>query len=1056
MQTSVRPWDYLIITASNRHQAQAYEAQLDLRRELGLLGDVREALVVADPGGQRIGSGGSTLYCLMEVLQRQLAGPSARSNPHVWEQALRQLRILIIHAGGDSRRLPPYGACGKIFIPVPGENDGAVCRSLFDRLLPTYLALPEPAQGCGQVVITSGDVLLRFDPTQVRFTKSGLTGLACYARPEQAARHGVFCRGADNQVRLYLQKPSVAEQKDKYAIDAYRQSCLDIGIMHFDAPTAVQLLRLFGARLDCRGHLGLTGKRGRAVLARGLDFYREICCALGREATAEHHAKSARASGSRWTGLMLAELYRTLSAIPFHVQLLNHCEFLDFGTSRGMIGSGTRLLQEDCGVSQLQTVLDINNEISAGGALQGSACWVEGCRIHSTLTLGGSNVVVGVDVDEPLSLAVNTCLDVIGGRDEKGKKVWFVRCYGIDDEFKTPLGAGAVFCGRDLLAWLREVEVRPQEVWNAEVGPKDQTIWNARLFPAVSRHEEYRSWLWMFEPAGASNEQRQAWRAARRYSFEQILALADHRGFYERRNAIRADAVQNSLQVAFRPASELSARELAFLMQRTKRPAAWVAEILKQACRSNGNGQERGTASLVFARLVHTLGSALAEVDLKKEARVAEALPGLPGLLDPPTQRRMKAMNIGWDGLTASQWCCRLQESAFAGLERAIVASGSEQESPPHSVLRSDEIVWARAPARLDLGGGWTDTPPYSLEWGGCVTNAAVDLNGQPPIQAYVRMIDEPVIRIGSIDLGVRIEARRLEDLLNYRQATDSFALAKAAIALSGLSPQYRNGARSLKKALQLFGGGIELTTLAAIPKGSGLGTSSIMGAVVIAALGRVVGNHLSQRNLFHRVLRLEQALTTGGGWQDQIGGVTAGVKTIVTDPGMVPDAHVHCLPADILDPCTNGGQTLLYYTGITRLAKNILQQVVGRYLNRDRQAMATLACLGALACEVMDAFMRKDLEKFGYLMDRAWQLNKRLDPNSSNDEIEALLARVQPHLFGAKLLGAGGGGFLLMVCKSPQDAAAVRAMLNREPPNERARFFDFGISREGLVVTIF
>jgi galactokinase/mevalonate kinase-like predicted kinase len=317
-------------------------------------------------------------------------------------------------------------------------------------------------------------------------------------------------------------------------------------------------------------------------------------------------------------------------------------------------------------------------------------------------------------------------------------------------------------------------------------------------------------------------------------------------------------------------------------------------------------------------------------------------------------------------------------------------------------------------------------------------------------------VIEEPVIRIGSIDLGVRIEVSRFEDLMDYRQATGSFALAKAAIVLSGLSPQAgRTGNKSLKKTLEAFGGGIELTTLAAIPKGSGLGTSSIMGAVIVAALGRAMGRQLSPRELFHSVLRLEQALTTGGGWQDQIGGVVEGVKMIVTEPGMVPDAHIHYVPADILDPRTNGGQTLLYYTGITRLAKNILHQVVGRYLNRDREAMTTLGHIGSVARDVMDAFIRKDLERFGRLMDVAWQLNKRLDPNSSNEEIEALFARVGPHLHGGKLLGAGGGGFMLMICKSPEDAAAVRQMLERDPPNERARFFDFDVSNEGLVVTV-
>ena len=1056
MQARIRPWDYLIVTASNERQAEAYEAQLTVRRELGLLSDVREVIAVADPGGKRIGSGGSTLYCLMEVLSRRLGRTSRDSTAATWERVLGELRILIIHAGGDSRRLPAYSACGKIFIPVPGENDSAVCLSLFDRQLPTYLALPEPAQGRGQVVITSGDVLLRFDPTQVRFMKQGVTGLACYAHPQQASRHGVFCCGQDDEVRLYLQKPSIAEQRDKGAIDAYGQSCLDIGVMHFDAATAVRLLRLFGARPGTGGRLAFAGRRGQAVIERGLDFYREICCAMGRQTNPDHHVRSAHESGSKWTGARLRGLFGTLSAIPFNVQLLKHCEFLDFGMNRGLINSGTRLLQGDQGVSQLQTCLDINNEITAGGAIHGPAGWVEGCRIHSPMTLGGNNVVAGVDVEEPLSLPVGACLDVIGGRDERNRKVWFIRCYGVDDTFKEPAGKGAIFCGIPVLTWLQEVGASADEVWGAGIGEEGRTIWSARLFPAVKKHGEYRQWLWMFDPAHASEERRRAWRSARRYSLEQILTRADHKGFYERRSAIRAEVVRGSLQRVFRPESGLSARELASLMRQGKGPAAWIAQTLKQACRYSEGRQERETASLVLPRIAHTLGSALADLYPSSDKPMGEVLSGVAGLLDSVTQRRLKSLGIGPDDkITVSQWCRRLQNAAFEGLERAIVASGAQEDVLPRSVLRSDEIVWARSAARLDLGGGWTDTPPYSLEWGGCVTNAAVNLNGQPPIQAYVRVIEEPVIRIGSIDLGVRIEVRKFGELLDYRQATGSFALAKAAMVLSGLSPDRHAGAKSLKKVLEAFGGGIELTTLAAIPKGSGLGTSSIMGAVMVASLARVMGRQLSQRELFHSVLRLEQALTTGGGWQDQIGGAADGVKMIVTEPGMVPDAHIHFLPSDILDPHANGGRTLLYYTGITRLAKNILQQVVGRYLNRDREAMTTLRHIGLLARDVMDTFIRKDIEAFGYLMDRAWQLNKRLDPNSSNDEIEALFARVRPHLLGGKLLGAGGGGFMLMVCKSPEDAAAVRRMLETEPPNDRARFFDFSISAEGLVVTV-
>lgn len=1054
MQGGLSRWDYLIVTASNDAQAQAYESQLKIRQDLGLLSDVAEAIVVADPGGRRIGSGGSTLFCLMEVLNRRIDSKAKRAHRETWQQVLAGLRILIVHAGGDSKRLPAYGPCGKIFIPVPGESDRATYLSLFDRQLPIYLALPEPAPDAGQVVITSGDVLLRFEPSEVAFSAEGITGLACYALPEQASRHGVFCPDHGDKVRLYLQKPSIDEQAENRAIDAYGQSCLDIGVMNFDASTAVQMLDFFGARPGRDGKLSLGGDVGKAVTRWGLDFYREICCSMGVEASKGHHAKSARASGSKWNESMLGRLFEAFSAVPFSMQLLKHCDFLDFGTNRTLINSGMRLLQEDRGASYLQTCLDVNNDISPGGSVQGNACWVEGCRIGSQVTLGGENVIVGVDIDEPVSLAPRACLDVIKGRNRKGKDIWFVRCYSVDDTFKENAEQGGTLCGIGILDWLKTLGADPKDVWYADVGNDNLSLWTARVFPAVTDHAEYRQWLWMLDVGSARDRDIRAWRSAEKYSLEQILTMADHRDFYRRRSKIRAQVIRQSLGRMFRPASGLSAAELAYLLEGTEYLSEWVAEILSEAHRHSSNGH--GIDTLVLPRILHTLGSALIELYRETDGPLSQALGGVKQKLSPAEQSWLRSAGLGMDAdISVCEWANRARRAAFSGLEQSIVASGAKEDFRPHSALRTDEIVWARAPARLDVGGGWTDTPPYSLEWGGCVTNAAVNLNGQPPIQAYLRVIEEPVIRISSIDLGVRIEITDFENLLDYRQATSSFALAKAALALSGLSPQPGARRPSLRKTLEQFGGGIELTTLAAIPKGSGLGTSSIMGAVIVAAIQRAVGRELSQRGLFHSVLRLEQALTTGGGWQDQIGGVVDGVKMIVTEPGLIPDAGIHYVPGDVLDPKLNGRQSLLYYTGITRLAKDILHQVVGRYLDRDRATMATLGRIRRAARDVMEALVQKNIAAFGGLVEVAWQLNKRLDPGSSNDEIDSLLERVQPFIYGAKLLGAGGGGFMLMICKSPEDAIAVRRLLEEQPSNERARFFDFDISKKGLTVTV-
>jgi len=293
---------------------------------------------------------------------------------------------------------------------------------------------------------------------------------------------------------------------------------------------------------------------------------------------------------------------------------------------------------------------------------------------------------------------------------------------------------------------------------------------------------------------------------------------------------------------------------------------------------------------------------------------------------------------------------------------------------------------------------------------------------------------------------------------MDYRSPESKFGLAKAALALGGFSSEaagWPREARSLADRLRLFGGGIELTTLAAIPSGSGLGTSSIMGAVLTAVIRRMTGRPEEPRRLFHEVLRLEQELTTGGGWQDQVGGVLPGVKMITTEPGLVPDPRIQYVPADILDPRTGAGRVLLYYTGMRRLAKNILHEVVGSYLDRDRGAMDALRRIHAFPPAMVEALAAKDLERFGRRLGEAWELKKRIDPDSTTPVIEAILRQAGPMLLGAKLMGAGGGGFLLLACRSAEAARAVRAELEAHPPNDRARFFEFGVSAVGLAVTV-
>ncbi len=1064
-------WDYLVVTASNARQADAYGKLIEARASLGLIRGVGRVLVVPDPGGRRAGSGGSTVQCLRRVLELETGGrprTAARRGAKAWAGIFGRLRVLIIHAGGDSKRLPPYGPCGKLFVPVPGDQGGALGTTLFDRLAPVYLRLPRPAGGGGQVVVASGDVLLDIDAESVEFRGEGVTGVGALVRPGRARHHGVYSRGPNGQVRLFLQKPSPEEQAARGAIDKGGRSVLDIGILNLGPDAAVRLLEISG-----------TGPVAAAVKGPGLDIYSEICCALGRDSRPDDYIGLVRAAGSAVDENALRALHRGLRGLPFHVHVASRFRFLHFGTLPDLLASGRTLAAAGDGRAAAKPgAAIIDSRLDARGVVRGRGSWIEGCRIEAPLTLPGRNVLAGLDIRSPLALPQSGSIDVLEGTGRDGRRGWFVRVYSSDDVFHLPADRGGRLGGRPLRRWLSAMGAGPEDVWPAGAAADRQTAWNGRFFPIVRANAEHRDWLWLSDPDQASPADKARWRAADRYSFEEMAERADLDAFRARRRTLRGDMLFSGLAEGAALPDELSAGEIADLIRDAPpdRRVPWISALVRAAARSAASPPRAAVRldALGASRLLHTAGSVLRDALTGQAGRRGgppgarpgerEIVRALAAGLSADDRAALPDLGAPFDAATRlSVWAGALRAAAFRHLGRTIVGqAGSHagrRPAAPRSVLRPDEIVWGRAPARLDLGGGWTDTPPYSLERGGRVINAAVDLNGQPPIQAFARVIGRPEIRINSIDQSARLVVRTVDELLDYRDPGSPFALAKAALALSGFAPRQASDGpargRTLQSALQHFGGGIELTTLAAIPSGSGLGTSSIMGAVLMSVLGRMTGRPLAGRDLVHAVLRLEQAMTTGGGWQDQIGGVVEGVKMIETAPGLVPNPCVRSVPADLLNPAANGGRTLLYYTGMRRLAKNILQDVVGRYLDRDRGAMDTLGRLHAFPPLMAEAMGMRDMARFGGLLDLAWGLNVDLDPDHSTPVIEALRERIKPYALGSKLLGAGGGGFLLIACPTAADAAAVRRMLDADPPNDKARFFEFSINRTGLVVTV-
>ena len=368
--------------------------------------------------------------------------------------------------------------------------------------------------------------------------------------------------------------------------------------------------------------------------------------------------------------------------------------------------------------------------------------------------------------------------------------------------------------------------------------------------------------------------------------------------------------------------------------------------------------------------------------------------------------------------------------------------------------MKLDQIVWARSPVRLDLAGGWTDTPPYTNRYGGAVLNVAVDLNGQSPIQVFVRRTPEPRLTFHSIDLGVREVVQDTRALRGYRDPGSPFALPRAALVLLGLGAGEADGA-SLEPALEAAGGGLELTLLCAVPKGSGLGTSSVLAGTILAALERFYGVSAPRDELFLQVLEMEQMLTTGGGWQDQIGGLVGGVKYVESRPAIKPRPVVHQLDPWMFESAECRERMTLFYTGVTRLAKGILKDVVDRVNGMERAYLFTHARIAELAREGREAISLRDLPRLSRTVGESFRENKLIHHSTTNEEIEEFIQATSPFFSGMKLLGAGGGGFALFISPDGPNAQALRALLSERFENERARLVDFSLNKKGLEVTV-
>ncbi|MBL7078005.1 MAG: bifunctional fucokinase/L-fucose-1-P-guanylyltransferase, partial [Kiritimatiellae bacterium] len=701
-----------------------------------------------------------------------------------------------------------------------------------------------------------------------------------------------------------------------------------------------------------------------------------------------------------------------ISALTCAVIPLSDARFYHFGTNRSLLAS-VRHLQEPAfeqrsfgHASFDPPFLPViqHSSVEAKIRARHRHVWVENSALADSWTLSERHVLTGVPENNwTLSLAPGCCLDVAPVDDGN----MCLRGYGFDDPFRGSISdPDTLWLERPAAEWFSR---RGIDLSVAGIAP-EADIQSAPLFPVLPPSDLDSSFVaWLLDPEPEDLPAcRRRWLEGERLSARELLGRTSVSALLESRHAhLRADWAGLDEE-------------------------AWLDRCM--------------THDLAAAAKLYTRDS-IQPVALPDNGDKALEL-------DHMHDRMWRAaLSRPGDEDAAAQF----ESEAFGVLRHLLVHEMEQKPVLPSRNVLSDQIVWGRSPIRLDLAGGWTDTPPYCIEHGGQVVNLAVDLNGQPPIHVFGRISETPHVVLRSIDLGIDEVITTYEELSGYASLGSGFAIARAALALAGFEPRFHAGKAYPDLPTQLkeeLGGGIELSMVCAIPKGSGLGTSSILAGTLLGTVSELCGLAWTRDDLFQRTMALEQMLTSGGGWQDQVGGITPGLKIVETHPGVLQAPLIRNLPVSWLEEPDHSSCMMLYYTGLTRVAHDILGEIVrGLFLNSTSR-LSIIREIGTNACYVADAAQRACWPDFCEAIRRSWVLNQLLDGGTNPEPVQQVIDPVADYLSACKLLGAGGGGYMLMLAKDEGAARRIRRTLEEAPPNSRSRFVDLSISRTGFQVT--
>lgn len=306
-------------------------------------------------------------------------------------------------------------------------------------------------------------------------------------------------------------------------------------------------------------------------------------------------------------------------------------------------------------------------------------------------------------------------------------------------------------------------------------------------------------------------------------------------------------------------------------------------------------------------------------------------------------------------------------------------------------------MIITRTPFRVSFAGGGSDLASFYRRHEGCVLSTSIN--------KYMYVTIHPSFN----HMETTVKYSRTETVNDIRKI--QHPIARQLLIDYNLS-------------------GVEITSTADIPSGTGLSTSSAYTVGLINALNAYVGKYYCQEKIARRACEVEiNELGEPIGKQDQFGTAVGGLKfirfladdTVDVEPVVISNEVLHSLNDNLL----------LFYTGITHSAGDILIEQSKNIVTGDDE-FKSLIKMTEQAYEVKDTLMSGNLTRFGEILNEGWQLKKQLCNKISSSVIDGYYeTALKSGALGGKLLGAGGGGFLLLYCEKDKQKRLRSALSN-------------------------